>query len=190
MSRVGAQPVSIPEGVEITIENGGRFDGQKITVKGSLGELTQDMREEIVVKKEDSSLVFERKKDESFAKALHGLYRSIVSNMIEGVTKGFKKELEMVGIGYKAQLKGNDLEITVGATHPFTINPPEGISFEVNDKVNITVKGSDKQLVGQVAAEIRDIQKPEPYKGKGIRYKGEYVRRKPGKAAKAEEGEE
>lgn len=188
MSRIGILPIEIPEGVEIKIEDKGNLGGQKVIVNGTLGSLVLNLRTGVVCKVNEGKVVFERKDDTKKNKALHGLYRTLVSNMFLGVTKGFEKELEMVGIGYRAQVKGNSLEIVHGATHPSSIEAPENIQFEVDDKVNIKVKGIDKQLVGQVAASIRDIQKPEPYKGKGIRYKGEYVRRKAGKAAKAGEG--
>lgn len=190
MSRIGSKPLQIPDGVEVKIQEKGRFGGQKILVKGSLGELVLDMRRGVKAKLEKKEVVFERIDDQKPTKSQHGLYRTLVSNMIEGVMKGYEKDLEMVGIGFRAELKGNVLELSAGATHPFKIDAPEGITFEVNDKVNIKVKGIDKQLVGQVAAQVRDLAKPEPYKGKGIRYKDEYVRRKAGKAAKAEEGAE
>jgi large subunit ribosomal protein L6 len=191
MSRIGIKPLEIPEGVEVKIEDkSSKYGGNKVTVKGSLGELVQDFREDVQCEVKDGKVIFKRKNESKLAKSLHGLYRTLVSNMIKGVAKGFSKELEMVGIGYRAEVKGNNLELTAGATHPYVIEPPEGITFNVTDKVNIEVKGMDKQLVGQVAANIRSTSKPEPYKGKGIRYKGEYVRRKAGKAAKAEGSEE
>ena len=190
MSRVGSNPVEIPTGVEVKIEEKSNLGGLKIIVKGPLGELTRHMRKGITAKVENNTLIFGRSSEAKKVKSLHGLYRSLVENMIEGVTKGYKKNLEMVGIGYKSEVKGADLELTVGSTHPHIIKAPEGITFEVKEKVNISVKGIDKQLVGQVAAKIREQEKPEPYKGKGIRYKGEYVRRKAGKAAKSAEGAE
>jgi large subunit ribosomal protein L6 len=190
MSRIGLKPLEILEGVEVTIEEKGSLGGQKIIVKGKLGELSQDLRKQIKVEKKDNILHFSRENDSKLAKSLHGLYRTLISNMMEGVMKGYEKKLEMVGIGYRSEVKGDTLVLTVGATHPYEIKAPEGISFEVDDKVNITVKGTDKQLVGQTSAYIRSLSKPEPYQGKGIRYVGEYVRRKAGKVAKGVEGEE
>ena len=190
MSRIGIKPIEIPEGVEVKIEEKGNLGGQKVIVKGPLGMLEEPLRKEIVCKLEGENVVFERKSESKFARSLHGLYRSLIANMIEGVTKGYQKELEMVGIGYRAEVKGDEINLSVGATHPYNFKAPEGVSFEVNDRVNITIKGIDKQLVGQLAASIRSIAKPEPYKGKGIKYKGEYIRRKVGKAAAtAEDGE-
>ena len=188
MSRIGAKPIKIPESVDVRIEKGGRFGGQKVMVKGPLGELEQSFRKEIKCKKEEESIVLERANDSKFAKSLHGLYRTLIVNMIDGVTKGFEKKLEIVGIGYRAEVKDDVLVLMLGATHPYSFKAPEDISFEVTDKVNIKVKGIDKQLVGQVAANIRAFSKPEPYKGKGVRYEGEYVRRKAGKVAKGVEG--
>lgn len=184
MSRIGIKPIDIPEGIEVKIEEKGRLGGQKIVVKGPLGELFESLRREVKVGIEDKKVFFKVEDDSKSTRSLHGLYRTLCANMIQGVTKGYKKDLEIVGIGYRAEVKGKQLELTLGATHPFTVNAPEGISFEVSDKVNITVRGLDKQLVGQVAATIRSLAKPEPYKGKGIRYKGEQVRKKVGKVAK------
>lgn len=190
MSRIGKLPVDIPEGVEVTIEEKGKLGGQKIIVKGPLGELSQELRKEVLLEQKENKISLNRKAETKMAKSLHGLYRTLIANMFKGVTDGYEKELEIVGIGYRAEVKGDELNVTSGATHPSIVKAPENITFEVNDKVNIKVKGIDKQLVGQVAASIRDIQKPEPYKGKGIRYKDEYVRRKAGKAAKSAEGGE
>ena len=190
MSRVGNKPIEVPKDVKVTIEDKSKYGGQSVVVKGPLGEISQDFRKEIKLDLKDNVLVFKRSNNTKLARSLHGLYRTLVSNMIEGVQKMFEKDLELVGIGYRAELKGRDLNIIAGATHPYEVEAPEGISFEVSDKVNIKVKGIDKQLVGQIAAMIRGFSKPEPYKGKGIKYKGEYVRRKPGKAAKAAEGVE
>ncbi|MBN2016147.1 50S ribosomal protein L6 [Candidatus Dojkabacteria bacterium] len=190
MSRIGIQPIVIPEGVDVKIEDNGKLGGQKVIVKGPLGELLEEFRQGINCKVEKDKIVLERKSESKKVRSLHGLYRTLIDNMIVGVTKGYEKDLEMVGIGFRAELKGNSLHLDAGATHPFVFDPPPGISFEVNDKVNIKVKGTDKQLVGQLAARIRSVHKPEPYQGKGIRYKGEYVRRKAGKAAKAAEGAE
>lgn len=183
--------MEIPEGVEVKIEGKSKLGGQKVIVKGELGTLEQSFRKEIKCKIEDNRVVFERADDSKMAKSLHGLYRTLVENMIEGVMKGFEKKLEIVGIGFKAEVRGDELILTLGATHPYTVKAPEDISFEVTDKVNIAVRGIDKQLVGQTASNIRALAKPEPYKGKGVRYVGEYVRRKAGKVAKAvEEGGE
>ena len=148
MSRVGKAPVTILEGVTVTIEDGGRYGGQKVVVQGPLGTLEEDLRKDIKVKTEDGNVIFERKDDTKFAKSLHGLYRTLTENMIKGVKNGYEKMLEIVGIGYRAELKGNDLELKLGATHPYLIKAPEEISFEVHDKVSIVVKGVDKQLVG------------------------------------------
>lgn len=191
MSRIGSKPIKIPEGVNVDFEKNNKYGGQSAKVKGPLGELRFDFRKKIEFEQKGDEIEITRKSDTKFIRSLHGLYRSILANMIEGVTKGYEKELEIVGIGYRAELKGSDLEIIARATHPHLVKAPEGISFEVNDKVNIKVKGIDKQLVGQIAAYIRSLAKPEPYKGKGIKYKGEYIRRKAGKAAKGtEEGGE
>lgn len=188
MSRIGTKPIEIPEGVEVTIEDTGNMGGQKVMAKGALGTLEQHLRKEIKVAISDGILTLNRSDETKRTRSLHGLYRTLIANMIEGVAKGFEKQLEMVGIGFRAELKGSDLELSAGATHPYVVTAPEGIQFEVNDRTNIVVKGLDKQLVGQVAANIRAMAKPEPYKGKGIRYVGEYVRRKAGKVAKAGEG--
>ncbi len=147
MSRIGMQPVEVPQGVEVIISDGGRFGGQTIKIIGPLGELYNDVRPDIILKLDDNKIFISRKNGTKQAKSLHGLYRTIISNMIYGVTKGYKKELEIVGIGYKAELNGSQLVLHLGATHPYVINAPQGISFEVNDKVNITVNGIDKQLV-------------------------------------------
>lgn len=188
MSRVGKKPIEIPQGVEVTVAPRGKYGGQHISVKGPLGQLELDVRKGIECAVKDNTVVLERKGEQRNVRAYHGLYRSLVENMINGVTKGYEKKLEMVGIGFRAEVKGDILELTAGATHPYTVKAPEGITFTVDDRVNITVKGVDKQLVGQVSAGIRAIHKPEVYRGKGIRYEGEYVRRKAGKVAKAGEG--
>lgn len=190
MSRIGKNPVTILDDVTVKIEEKSEMGGQRVVVTGPLGELKQDMRKNVTCKVEDNQVIFEREDETKFSKSLHGLYRMLVYNMIFGVKNGYEKKLEIIGIGYRAQLKGRDLELQLGATHPHLVKAPEGITFEVDNKVNLTVKGIDKQLVGETAAKIRSFAKPEPYKGKGIRYKGEYVRRKPGKAAKAAEGAE
>jgi len=153
-------------------------------VKGPRGSLTQLMHPEIRIVREEGLVRVERPNDEGFYRGLHGLTRSLLANMVEGVTKGFEKRLQIVGVGYRAALKGSDLEIAAGFSHPVLVPKPEGIDFEVPTPTQIVVRGNDKQQVGEVAATIRKIRKPEPYKGKGIRYEGEYVRKKAGKAAK------
>jgi large subunit ribosomal protein L6 len=179
MSRIGKQPVQIPDGVEVTVG-----EDNTVTVSGPRGTLSQRMHADVRILKDDGAVRVERPSDEGFHRSLHGLTRSLIANMVDGVTKGFERSLEIVGVGYRAQMKGNDLEISVGFSHPVVVRCPEGIDFEVPAPTRITVRGSDKQLVGEVAANIRKIRKPEPYKGKGIRYAGEFVRKKAGKAAK------
>jgi large subunit ribosomal protein L6 len=178
VSRIGKQPIPVPSGVDVTI------DGGTVTVKGPKGELKQTFSELITIEKQDDSIVVTRPDDGREARSLHGLTRTLVANMVQGVSEGFSKNLEIVGVGYRAVLKGSDLELALGFSHPVVIKPEPGISFEVPAPNRITVRGIDKQRVGQVAAEIRAWRKPEPYKGKGVRYEGEYVRRKLGKAAK------
>lgn len=179
MSRIGKQPVVIPKGVDVSIAQG------NVLVKGPQGQLTMPIPGEIVVRQEDTTIVVERPNDERQNRALHGLVRSLVNNMVTGVTQGFSKELEIVGVGYRAQAKGpKAIELALGFSHAVNVDAPEGITFEVPAPTRIIVKGIDKELVGQVAANIRKIRKPEPYKGKGVRYLGEYVARKAGKAAK------
>jgi large subunit ribosomal protein L6 len=178
MSRIGKQPIAIPSGVEVGL------DGTRVSVKGPRGTLEQVFHADMRIVMEDGTLRVERPSDERLHRSLHGLTRTLLANMVEGVTNGFEKRLEIVGVGYRAALKGSDLELSVGYSHPVTFRPPAGIEFEVPAPNRITVRGIDKQLVGEVAAEIRKIRKPEPYKGKGIRYEGEYVRKKAGKAAK------
>ena len=179
MSRIGRMPMTIPEGVEVRIE------GRRVRVKGPKGELEQEFRAEITIKEEGGVLRVTRNSDEPSIRALHGLTRSLLNSMILGTTQGFEKSLEVQGVGYRAELKGNSLMLYVGFSHPVEVQPPVGIRFEVEGKGDIIkIKGFDKQLVGQVAANVRKIRPPEPYKGKGIRYLGEYVRRKAGKAGK------
>ena len=179
MSRVGHSPIAVPDGVEVTVS------GRELTVTGPKGALARRLPGEITVRQEDSTLFVERPDDERENRALHGLTRSLVNNMVSGVTTGFTKELEIVGVGYRANAKGSDqLELALGFSHPVRVDAPEGITFEVPVPTRITVRGIDKELVGQVAATIRMIRKPEPYKGKGVRYQGERVLRKAGKAAK------
>lgn len=171
-------PIPVPTGVEVSI------DKSRVTVKGPKGELARDIVPDITVRQDEGQLFVERPTDQSRHRALHGLTRSLVANMVTGVSEGFSKTLEIVGVGYRAQLKGSDLEIAVGYSHPVTVKPPKGIAFEVPMPTRIHVRGIDKQQVGEIAAEIRDVRKPEPYKGKGIRYANEHVRRKAGKTAK------
>ena len=178
MSRIGRQPITIPQGVDVAL------DGSHVAVKGPRGSLERDLHADMRIVQEDGVIRVERPSDERMHRALHGLTRTLVANMIEGVTNGYEKRLEIVGVGYRAALKGSDLELALGFSHPVDFPPPEGIEFEVPAPNRITVRGIDKQLVGQVAANIRKIRKPEPYKGKGIRYEGEHVRKKAGKAAK------
>jgi len=179
MSRIGNQPIIIPDSVTVTQE------GNSVTVKGPQGELTQGLPKQIKIEIKDKELTFSRPTDTPEIKSLHGLTRALVNNMITGVTQGYSKELEMVGTGYRVAKSGDKLTLSVGYSHPIEFTPNSGISFEVEGNNKITIKGIDKQLVGQVAANIRAVRPPEPYKGKGIRYVGEQVRRKAGKAAKA-----
>lgn len=180
MSRIGKMPIAIPSGVEVTI------NGDTVTVKGSKGELTRTFSDLMTIKEEDGHVIVERPDDSREAKAQHGLTRTLIANMIEGVSNGFSKKLVLVGVGYRAALKGSDLELQLGYSHPVIVKAPENIKFEVPTQTEIIVSGISKEQVGQVAANIRAWRKPEPYKGKGIRYEGEYVRRKLGKAAKSE----
>jgi large subunit ribosomal protein L6 len=177
MSRIGKQPITIPDGVNVAVDPG------RVTVNGPLGELTQNVPVRMLIEKEDGQLLVKRPTERGDDRALHGLTRSLVANMVEGVTNGFEKRLEIQGVGYRAALRGTALELNVGYSHPVVIDAPAGITFEVPVQTEIVVKGIDKQQVGEIAAEIRDVRKPEPYKGKGIRYRGEYVRRKVGKRA-------
>ncbi|HVM58181.1 MAG TPA: 50S ribosomal protein L6 [Gaiellaceae bacterium] len=177
MSRIGKRPIEVPAGVNVTIEPG------RVSVSGPLGSLQQVVPQRMAIAHEDGAIVVTRPTERGEDRALHGLTRTIIANMVEGVTKGFEKKLEIQGVGYRAALKGSDLELSVGYSHPVTIKPRTGISFEVPQPTQIVVKGHDKQQVGQTAAEIRKVRPPEPYKGKGIRYDGEHVRRKVGKRA-------
>ncbi len=184
MSRIGRQPIPVPAGVDITLDDG------QITVKGPKGTLTRSLRPEVEIRRDNGTLLVERRGDNKTERAMHGLTRSLVSNMVQGVTEGYQKALEISGVGYRATKQGANLQLNVGFSHPVDIIPRPGIEFEVGQDTNtrtpvITVRGIDKELVGQTAAEIRSVRKPEPYKGKGIRYKGEVIRRKAGKSAKA-----
>ena len=177
MSRIGRKPIPVPEGVAISIEP------ELVRVNGPRGELTERVPRDISVAQEDGTLLVKRPTDRAEHRALHGLTRSLVANMVEGVTTGFTKRLEIQGVGYRAVLKGKDLELALGYSHPVPIKAPDGIEFEVPQPTRIVVKGNSKQMVGEIAANIRKKRPPEPYKGKGIRYEGEYVARKVGKRA-------
>jgi len=178
MSRIGRAPIPIPDGVTVEIT------GQKVVVTGPRGELRHTIVEPIRINREDDgTLLVTRPTDRGPHRALHGLSRTLVANMVEGVSNGYERQLEIVGVGYRAQLKGTTLEMAVGYSHPVTIEPPEGIAFDVPVPTQVVVRGIDKQAVGQIAAKIRQVRPPEPYKGKGIRYAGEAVRRKVGKRA-------
>jgi large subunit ribosomal protein L6 len=179
MSRIGKQPIEVPSGVQIDIG-----DGNVVTVTGPRGVLTSTMHPDMKIVSDDGVITVERPDDEGFHRSLHGLTRSLLANMVDGVTKGFEKRLQIVGVGYRAAMKGGDLEIAAGYSHPVVVPQPDGIEFEVPTPTQIVVRGNDKQQVGEIAANIRKVRKPEPYKGKGIRYEGEYVRKKAGKAAK------
>ena len=178
MSRIGRLPITVPAGVDIT------FDGRVITVKGPKGVLTRELPPRIEVTREGETLVVTRPTENKLDKSLHGLTRTLVNNMVIGVTTGYRKGLEIVGVGYRAQKVGDKLTLALGHSHPIEVDPPAGISFELESPVRLAVLGIDKELVGQVAARIRAARKPEPYKGKGVRYAGEQVRRKAGKAGK------
>ena len=179
MSRVGKMPIELPTGVQV------RVDGTRVTVTGPRGELSRDIDREMTVEQSDGRLLVSRPTDQQRHRAMHGLTRSLVDNMVKGVSEGFSKTLEMQGVGYRAQMQGQDLVLAIGFSHPVQIPPPPTIEFEVEGTTRIIVKGINREQVGQVAADVRKIRPPEPYKGKGIRYLGEYVRRKAGKAGKA-----
>lgn len=178
MSRIGRKPITLPEGVDAKI------DGQQITIKGPKGTLTRDFHSEMDVKVSDNEIVVTRPSDSKRHRSLHGTTRSIIANMVEGVANGFTKELELVGVGYRAQKKGKNLNLTVGYSHPVEIEPEEGIEFDVPAQTSVIVKGIDKERVGATAARVRAVRKPEPYKGKGIKYKDERIIRKEGKTGK------
>ena len=179
MSRIGRMPITVPNGVDVTI------DGSNVAVKGPKGSLSHTVVEPITIERaDDGSLVVARPDDERESRSRHGLTRTLVANMVQGVTEGYEKTLEIVGVGYRVTAKGSSLEFALGFSHPVTVDPPEGISFEVLAPTRFVVRGIDKQQVGEVAANIRKIRKPEPYKGKGVRYAGENVRRKVGKTGK------
>ena len=178
MSRIGKLPIAVPAGVEVTI------DGHRYRRRGPKGELTRTFQPMMIIEREGDEILVKRPDDTREARSLHGLTRTLIHNMVEGVSTGFSKKLQLVGVGYRAALKGKDLEMQLGYSHPVHVEAPEGITFEVPSQTEIIVSGPSKEMVGQVAANIRKWRKPEPYKGKGIRYDGEFVRRKVGKAGK------
>jgi large subunit ribosomal protein L6 len=178
MSRIGRLPITVPSGVDVTI------DGRTVTVKGPKGSLTRELHPDMTVAREDDRLVVTRPTEQKTHKQLHGLTRTLVNNMVVGVTDGYRKSLEITGVGYRAAKVGEKLQLNLGYSHPIEIAPPSGISFEVENPTHLAVLGIDKELVGQVAAQVRSTRKPEPYKGKGVKYAGEYIRRKAGKAGK------
>jgi large subunit ribosomal protein L6 len=177
VSRIGNQPLAIPDGVEISLTPG------HVRVKGPLGQLEQGIPGRIAIEQEETTLVFKRPTERGSDRSLHGLTRTLVANMVEGVTKGFEKTLEIHGVGYRAALNGATIELALGFSHGVKVDPPEGVTFEVPEQTVVIVKGLDKQKVGQVASDLRALRPPEPYKGKGVRYRGEHVRRKVGKRA-------
>jgi large subunit ribosomal protein L6 len=179
MSRIGKRPVPLPKGVTA------QAAGQRLTVKGPKGEIARTFHADLSIAVEEVGVVVKRPSDESFHKALHGLTRTLIANMVEGVTKGFQKALEIQGVGYKAEPKGQEIQLLVGFSHPVRYKAPQGIKITIENNTLVKIDGVDKELVGQVAAEIRAVRPPEPYKGKGIRYQGEQVRRKAGKTAQA-----
>jgi large subunit ribosomal protein L6 len=177
MSRIGKQPIELPASVSVSVSSG------RVMVNGPLGELSQDVPVRMKIEQSEGVITVTRPTERGDDRALHGLTRSLIANMVEGVTKGFEKRLELQGVGYRAAMQGADLRLDVGYSHPVVIKAPQGISFEVPVQTEVVVKGVNKQQVGQIAAEVRKVRPPEPYKGKGIRYQGEYVRRKVGKRA-------
>ena len=178
MSRIGRLPITVPSGVDVTI------DGRNLTVTGPKGTLSRALHPDMTLSREDGTLVVTRPTEQKTHKQLHGLTRTLVNNMVVGVTDGYRKGLEITGVGYRAALSGKKLQLNLGYSHQIEIDPPEGITFEVENPTRLAVVGIDKELVGQIAAKVRATRKPEPYKGKGVRYAGEYIRRKAGKAGK------
>jgi large subunit ribosomal protein L6 len=176
MSRIGKLPIAVPAGVTVTI------DGSRVTVKGPNGELSRTLPQDIAVELKDGTITVSRPSDEPQHRALHGLSRSLVANMVEGVTKGYKKTLEITGVGYKAEVRPYGMQFALGYSHPIEVRAPAGISLKAPNPTTVVVEGADKEVVGRVAAEIRKLRKPEPYKGKGVKYQGEIIRRKAGKA--------
>ncbi|HVS41395.1 MAG TPA: 50S ribosomal protein L6 [Candidatus Dormibacteraeota bacterium] len=182
MSRIGRLPVAVPAGVDVSLT------GSHLTVKGGRGTLERLLAPSMLIRIEDSTITVERPSDTTTHRALHGLTRTLIANMVEGVSKGFIRQLDLVGVGYRAAKQGDDLVLTLGYSHPIRYTPPPGVTIEVPAPTQITVSGSDKEVVGQVAAKIRSFRKPEPYKGKGVLYRGEKLRRKAGKSGKAGKG--
>jgi len=178
MSRIGKRPIPIPAKVTVTL------DGQTVSVKGPKGELSRTLPPEVIIEQDGDALVVKRRDESRRCRERHGLCRTLVANMIEGVSQGFQKRLEIQGVGYRAQIQGSNLTMSVGYSNPVTIAPPQGIQFAVENNTNVVISGIDKEIVGNVAARVRGVRPPEPYKGKGIRYAGEYVKRKAGKAGK------
>jgi large subunit ribosomal protein L6 len=178
MSRIGRLPIAVPSGVDVTI------DGRKVTVKGPKGELSRELHPDMAVRREDATIVVSRPTEQKHHRQLHGLTRTLVNNMVVGVTTGYRKGLEITGVGYRAALVGRKLQLSLGYSHPIEIEPPAGITFELENPTRLAVVGIDKELVGQMAARVRSSRKPEPYKGKGVKYAGERIRRKAGKAGK------
>jgi large subunit ribosomal protein L6 len=178
MSRIGRLPIPVPSGVDVTI------DGRQVTVKGPKGTLSRALHPDMTISREDGTLVVTRPTEQKSHKQLHGLTRTLVNNMVVGVTDGYRKGLEITGVGYRAALSGKKLQLNLGYSHQIEIDPPEGITFELENPTRLAVVGIDKELVGEIAAKVRATRKPEPYKGKGVRYAGEYIRRKAGKAGK------
>jgi large subunit ribosomal protein L6 len=178
MSRIGRLPIPVPAGVDISVE------GATVSVKGPKGSLSRDIAPQLTIVREDGTLRVERPDDGKQSRELHGLTRTLIANMVTGVTTGYRKGLEITGVGYRAQLVGKKLQLSLGYSHPIEIDPPEGVAFEVENPTRLAVTGIDKELVGHVAARVRAMRKPEPYKGKGVRYSGEVIRRKAGKAGK------
>jgi large subunit ribosomal protein L6 len=178
MSRIGRLPIAVPSGVDVKI------DGRSLTVKGPKGELSRELHPDMAVARENGNLIVSRPSEQKHHRQLHGLTRTLVNNMVIGVTTGYRKGLEITGVGYRASLVGRKLQLNLGYSHPIEIDPPSGITFEVENPTRLAVVGIDKELVGEIAARVRATRKPEPYKGKGVRYAGEYIRRKAGKAGK------
>ena len=178
MSRIGRLPITVPAGVDVSIE------GVTVSVKGPMGTLSRDIAPQLTIVREDGTLRVERPDDGKQSRELHGLTRTLIANMVTGVTTGYRKGLEITGVGYRAQLVGKKLQLSLGYSHPIEIDPPEGVAFELENPTRLAVTGIDKELVGHVAARVRAMRKPEPYKGKGVRYSGEVIRRKAGKAGK------
>ncbi len=178
MSRIGKLPITIPAGVTVEIKNGGRYGHQEVTVTGPKGTLTESLRQGVTASMEDGVMMVARDDDEKQNRSFHGLYRTLINNMVTGVTTGFKKELSIIGIGYRGEMQGDKAVFSLGFAHKIDYQPPVGVTIKIDNQTEVTIEGIDRQLVGEVAAKIRDFRKPEPYKGKGVRYKDEQVRRK------------